>query len=109
MFNSRFSILIGGTGRKSMTFSRYFLFLALIGTFAVHPGWSQGTSTLSGNVTDTTGAVIPGTEVTITNLATSATRTATTNEVGAYVFPQVPPGTYKVDFKKEGFSSVVRD
>ena len=37
-----------------MTFSRYFLCLALIGTFAVHPGWSQGTSTLSGNVTDTT-------------------------------------------------------
>ena len=72
-------------------------------------GWSQGTTSLSGTVTDKSGAVIPGVEVTATNLATNATRSNLTNETGTYLFPQMPPGTYKVEFKMQGFSTVVRD
>jgi len=72
-------------------------------------GWSQGTTSLSGTVTDKSGAVIPGVEVTATNLATNATRANLSNETGRYVFPQMPPGTYKIEFKMEGFSTVVRD
>jgi hypothetical protein len=88
---------------------RCMCFLILVLSLVPHAAWSQGTTSLSGNVTDATGAVIPGAEVTLINSATNATRTATTNEVGAYLFAQLPPGTYKVEFKREGFSTVVRD
>src|ERR1041385_1596954 len=84
------------------------LFFILVLAVIPQAAWSQGTTSLSGNVTDTTGAVIPGAEITLTNPATNATRTTTTNEIGAYVFAQVPPGTYKVEFKRDGFTTVVR-
>src|SRR5262245_33511830 len=70
---------------------------------------SQGTVSLSGTVTDSTGAVVPGVEITLTNLSTSATRSTTSNEVGGYAVPQLLPGTYKVEFKKDGFRTAVRD
>lgn len=83
--------------------------VTLLVLLAGHAAWAQGTTSLSGNVTDKTGAVIPGTEVTLTNQATNAVRVTTTNETGRYVFAQVPPGTYKVEFKIQGFASAVRD
>jgi len=92
-----------------MRIIRFVFFYVSLATLGASVCWSQGTTSLSGTVNDTTGAVIPGAEITLTNQATSATRTATSNEIGAYSFPQVPPGTYKVEFKREGFATVVRD
>lgn len=86
------------------------IFAVMLLTIPVtEPAWSQGVASLSGTVTDATGAVIPGAETTLTNVATNATRTTSTREDGRYAFPQLAPGTYRVEFKKDGFRTAVRD
>ena len=51
---------------------------------------------LTGNVTDPSGAAVVGATVTITQTATNQTRTTTTNDAGIYNFPTIPGGTYEV-------------
>jgi hypothetical protein len=77
------------------------LLLALAG-----PGLTLAQTTLGrvvGTVLDTSGAVLPGATVTLTNQQTNQSQTTVSNEVGAFVFPQVPVGTYKVDLSLAGF------
>lgn len=63
------------------------------------------TATITGTVTDATGAVIPGATVTATNTATGLTRTAQSTGTGAYTLPQLPVGTYTVKISDKGFTS----
>ena len=67
----------------------------------------QTSTSISGTVLDQSGAVVPGAVLTLTNKATGATRSATTDNSGAYVFPQVNPGLYAVKAEKPGFKTVV--
>src|SRR5690242_15001642 len=69
--------------------------------------WAQsaGTSALTGTVSDPSGGRIPGATVTVTNLATNATRTVTTGPNGAYTVSLLPPGAYKVRFSAMGFKT----
>src|SRR5688572_11168599 len=60
---------------------------------------------ITGEVRDSTAAVVPGVQVTITNIATNASRTAITNEAGIYSFPSLPPGVYNLRAEKQGFKS----
>ena len=53
-------------------------------------------ATLSGTVTDATGALIPGVEITATETETGVVSTALTNESGIYQFPSLQPGPYPV-------------
>ncbi len=62
---------------------------------------------ISGVVTDSTGAVVPGATVTITNLATKSAQTLTTNDQGLYEAPFMLPATYKVTATAPGFSTSV--
>src|ERR1051326_811152 len=64
------------------------------------------TGTLSGHVTDKTGAVIPGVKVTAVNATTGAVREATTNAEGFFQFNFVPIGTYDVTSAHDGFRVV---
>ena len=82
--------------------------LALLLCSAALPASAQTGSqgTIIGLVTDQSGAVVPDVTVTITDTATKAVRTATTNTAGRYVFVNVPPGTYDVTFTKAGFAKV---
>ncbi len=64
---------------------------------------------LTGTVTDSSDAVVPGATVTITNKQTGATRTTVTNDSGGYNIPTVQSGTYSVRINKEGFRSVLQD
>src|SRR5206468_1049030 len=59
--------------------------------------------TISGTVHDTSGAVIPAAEVTVTNTATNAAINVTTSEAGDYTIPSLPVGTYNVLVEKQGF------
>jgi hypothetical protein len=70
--------------------------------------WAQSTasSNLQGIVTDKTQAVIKSAEVTLTNKATGATRTAQTNDSGEYRFESIAAGVYTVRAKASGFSNV---
>ena len=62
-----------------------------------------------GTVTDSTGANMPGTAVTLTNVATSERRTAETDSSGNYQFVNLQPGNYKVDIEKTGFKHLSSD
>ncbi len=64
---------------------------------------AQSQSRLTGTVTDNTGAVIPGANVTISNMATGVEQTTTTNASGVYTFPNVVPGQYIVLVEFTGF------
>ena len=63
---------------------------------------------ISGVVKDATGAVIPGANVTATNVANNLTRTATTDEDGFYTVTNLPAGTYTVEAEREGFKKAAR-
>ena len=56
--------------------------------------WAQSPGRLDGSVVDSTGAVIPGAAVNLSNLATGVASKATTNSTGQYVFSFVLPGSY---------------
>jgi outer membrane receptor protein involved in Fe transport len=67
-----------------------------------------GTSTLTGVVTDTTDAALPGALVTVTNQDTAVTIDTVTNEQGLYRVPALVPGTYRIEAALDGFDSTVR-
>ncbi len=61
---------------------------------------------MTGVVSDSTGAVIPGTVVTLSNPSTGISFTQTTDNLGSYRFVNVPPSPgYRVTFKHDGFLS----
>ena len=66
------------------------------------------TTSISGRVSDPSGAAIPEAPVTIKNTATSATETAITDSQGRYTVPQLGIGTYDIVVTKEGFQTSVR-
>jgi Carboxypeptidase regulatory-like domain/TonB dependent receptor-like, beta-barrel len=66
------------------------------------------TAEVTGLVTDTSGAAVPGAKVDLVNLATGVHTTTATNTDGNYVFPVVQPATYSVTVTKDGFGSVTR-
>src|SRR5207253_6054863 len=66
-------------------------------------GQTAGSGSVGGTVTDPSGAVVVDAQVTLTDASTNAERTATSNEAGRYLFPNVPPGTYSMTTTKEGF------
>src|SRR5947207_1880495 len=72
---------------------------------------AQDVASVTGVVTDATGAVIPGTRVVLLNTATNLSYTAETNAIGSYTIVNVPPGPgYRISFSRDGFTpSVVTD
>src|SRR5436190_4098006 len=62
-------------------------------------------ATLSGTVSDATGALIPGVEVTARNTATGVASISITNEGGTYRFPSLQPGAYEITSALVGFQS----
>src|SRR6478672_2322548 len=71
--------------------------------------WAQVTTgTISGNVKDSTGAVLPGTHIEILKQETGISRTAETDSAGRYSAPSLSPGTYSVTGTREGFQTEVR-
>src|SRR5262249_50821199 len=84
------------------------LFAALIGISTL--GFAQiGTSTITGRVTDTTGAVVPRVQVSILHTATNFKYSAVTNEEGIYRVPSLQPGRYRISFEASGFKRLIRD
>src|SRR5437879_1729167 len=79
------------------------LLLGTIPSFAQLP-----TGTILGVVKDSSGAVVPGAGLTITNIDTSLNRTGRSAEDGSYRFPALPVGRYRLEATKEGFSALTR-
>lgn len=87
-------------------FAALFLFPLVFAVATLHAQIT--TATLVGTVTDSTGAVVPGAQVTVTNVDTNASRTATSNEEGAYRIEFLPVGNYRLDVAAKGFKTYRR-
>jgi Carboxypeptidase regulatory-like domain len=72
------------------------------------PSHSQTFGGITGVVTDSSGSVITGATITVTNPETNFTRTATSNDTGNYNFPDLAPGIYTLKAEKSGFRSEIR-
>ena len=91
-----------GVGLFLKTALMYLLFVAL----PLHAQFT--TASLSGTVTDPTGAVVPGAALTLSNVATGLEFTATTDGNGAYLFTRVPIGNYNLRVEGSGFNTYVQ-
>jgi hypothetical protein len=79
--------------------------LLLAVPFAAHA--QQYSGTVTGTVTDPSGAAVAGAAVTITNTAMGVTHTATTSEQGVYSFVQLQVGTYEIHVKQASFKEFI--
>jgi len=97
--------------RPSTTYNRAVVvgfFLVLVCLAISSAAWGQVLyGTLTGNVTDPSGAVVPNVKVEALNTQTGVMRTATTDANGVYRFPDLQPGNYKVSISSAGFATVV--
>jgi predicted porin len=84
-----------------------FLLLLWLAMGAV-PAWAQTGASLSGVVTDHTGAAVPGVAVTIRNVDTGETRTIATDGGGHYQASGLPPGRYEIRAAKQGLADETR-
>ncbi len=66
------------------------------------------TAQLTGRVTDSTGAVVPGASITVINVGTGIARVVPSNGEGYYTVPLLQPAEYRVNVEKTGFKSIVQ-
>lgn len=66
-------------------------------------------ATITGRITDPSGAVIAGSRVTVTNTATRVGTEATTNEQGVFTVPYLIPGSYEVSAEAPGFKRAIQE
>ncbi len=79
------------------------LMLAGLVLLGQRESFGQTAGTITGEVKDSSGAMVTGATVTLTDQATNATRVATTNTDGLFVFPTLVPGKYSLQVKMSGF------
>jgi hypothetical protein len=75
----------------------------LTAAFAASISGQGLTGSISGTVTDQSGAAIPGAEITLVNVETSQTRQTTSGGNGDFVFTQILPGTFRLSITAKGF------
>jgi hypothetical protein len=88
--------------------SSLLLSLLLAEIFCQIAGAQTTQATITGLVTDATGAVVPGVKVTAANVATGVRAETVSSSTGNYVIPNLPPGTYDVNVSAAGFKSWTR-
>ncbi len=92
--------------------SRYLLrtlcLFALVAAAAATSTAQVGTSRINGTVTDATGAIVSGANVTLKNEATGVTQSQMTTESGLFAFAAVPVGAYTISVERSGFKTSQR-
>jgi hypothetical protein len=99
--------------RASNLFRRFLTgigLLLLLATMLANRVVAQGagSGTISGSVTDPTGALVPAADVTIRNTGTGIERKTQTTDAGSYTAAFLAPGRYEVQIGKAGFATVLR-
>jgi len=96
--------------KHSLSFrSRVLLPCLALGLLLAPSVFAQSTTgRISGTATDSSGGVLPGVTITVTESAQHFTRTVTTDSRGAYVFVSLPLGKYSVTAELNGFKKVTR-
>ncbi len=80
----------------------------LIPAFTAPGAWAQATGSILGTITDSSGAVIVGAKVFVTNVSTNVTRETLTNGAGYYQVDNLIPGEYTLAGEMQGFKKAVR-
>ena len=70
--------------------------------------FAQPNTQIGGRITDSTASVLTGTEVVVTNADTGAERRTSSNELGYYSIPLLPPGNYRIGVQRSGFRPISR-
>ena len=95
--------------RRELVFQRTLFFVLVVCLSVSRPVVGQRiTGDIAGEVTDSTGAVLPNVTVTAVNTGTNLSRSGVTSDTGAFRIPELPIGTYKVTASAEGFKSAVQ-
>src|SRR5688500_7798201 len=84
---------------------RLIIFLAFATPLAAQ---STGTGTITGFVSDKSGAFVPGAEISVTHLPTGIVRRFVTNDKGLYVATALPVGPYEIKAELQGFKGFLR-
>ena len=97
-----------GQEQKRLPYSCWFLLLAFL--LAMPAGFCGQAyfGTITGVLTDPTGAVIPGVKLTLTDQEKGYTFNATSDGDGRYLYRSIPPGVYSVTAEMPGFEKTVR-
>ena len=91
-----------------MKISARIIWAVFVGIFCGVCAFAQSTTaTLSGRISDASGGVLPGVQVTVTNSATGIKRALTTDAGGKFIAAQLPPGPYEVSATMNGFETLV--
>jgi len=88
---------------------RAFFFIVCLTAFPVTAFAQTDRGTLTGTVSDPSGAVIPGVSIEAKNIQTGATYQAGSSETGNYTLAQLPAGTYELSATLPGFKKFVRE
>src|SRR5262249_46306946 len=89
--------------QRNRILSLLFGLLIVLGACALEARAQAVYGSISGTVTDSSGAVVPGATVTITDIERKTTDTVTANESGLYVKERLLPGHYEVKVEAQGF------
>jgi len=105
--------LVDGAPRPQRTLRSRTAFLvvalaSLIVNIPSTAGAQAVTGTLLGNISDSSGAAVPGATVTATEVETNTSRSVVSNETGNYIFSSLRNGTYTVQAEVQGFRKVIR-
>src|ERR1700689_4639348 len=84
------------------------LLLLLLSFVSANLTFAQTSGQITGEVRDSSGALVPDATVTATNAATNVSRSTVTNKEGAYSFPDLSPAMYSVKVAAKGFGVVVK-
>ena len=106
MNHSKLNSLTMARAQKPRSCAATILALFSVLVFASGMALAQSTNgSLSGTVTDASGAVIPGVPVTATNSNTGIVASSTTNGAGVYQFASLQPGTYEISTRSQSFQA----
>jgi len=87
----------------------FFAVFAAVLTLSLFVIAQSESATLSGRITDASGSVIVGAQVTATNEDTNVTASTTTNDTGIFIFPSLEPGGYQLTVVAPGFGKLVKN
>src|SRR5215469_6671166 len=79
------------------------VFCLLLSSALLFGQGTTGASSVTGRVTDSSGAIISGAEVTLTDTSTKTFQTVPSNAAGLYIFTNIPSGIYDISVSKPGF------
>ena len=91
------------TGRIVLVMALLFVALAIMPNIAL----AQSTAALNGTVMDASGAAVPNARVVVTNQGTGVTSSTQTDASGAYLFPALPIGVYRIEVSASSFQTAV--